>query len=244
LSRIDYPFLTRALAWIVALTFVGGTIVVILLTFAPLGSPPEPGEDFINNVLADFEFQRSLWPVELIGISLFIIGFLAVGALGPVLARWATADDARRTLVSSSFLAAGGFGAASQLVWLGARPAAISGELCECGLRAEEVMSRLMTMNIVGGIQTWLVSGAMLTAAIGLVTAAGLGRDAGMPAGWRWLSIATAAVALLGAVLPFFPVFPFDVLLVAIVAGILGPAWVLWLANRSRELMGGAAPAG
>ncbi len=236
MSRIDYPFLTRALAWIITATFVGGTIALLLLAFGLLGGPPEPGEDFIDNVLADFEFQRSLWSVELLGTALYIIGFLAVGALGPVLARMAVADDARRALVSTSFLAAGGFGAASQLTWLGARPVAISGELCECGLRAEEIMSRLVAMNMAGSIQTWLVSGAMLTAAVGLLTAAGLGRDAGMPAGWRWLSIATAAVALLGAVLPLFPVYPFDVLLVALVGGILVPAWVLWLATRSRAI--------
>jgi hypothetical protein len=66
----------------------------------------------------------------------------------------------------------------------------------------------------------------MLTAAVGLTAAAGLGREAGMSAAWRWLSLATAAVALLGVVLPFFSVYPFDVLLVALVAGILVPAWV------------------
>lgn len=237
MSRIGYPSLTRVLAWIVAATFVGGTIAVVLLSFQVLGSPPEPGEDFLDNVLADFEFMRSLWPVELIGTALFTIGFLAFGALGPMLGRLAAADDARRALVSTSFLAAGGFGAASQLLWLGARPVAIGGELCECGLRAEEVMSRLMTMNTAGSVQTWLVSGAMLTAAVGLAAAAGLGRDAGMPAGWRWLSLATAAVALLGAVLPFFSVNPFDVLLVALVAGILIPAWALWLGSRARDVM-------
>lgn len=240
MSRIDYPSLTRVLAWIVAVTFVGGTIAFLVLAFGLLGSPPEPREDFIDTILADFEFQRSLWPLELTGTALILIGFLALGALGPVLARWAAADDARRTLVSASFLAAGGFGAASQLILIGAIPVATSGELCECGLRAEEIMSRLMALGIVGSVQLWLISGAMLTAAIGLVTAAGLGRDAGMPDGWRWLAFVTAAVSLLVAVLPLFPIhlYPIDVLLLALASGILTPAWALWLANRSRDVFG------
>lgn len=176
-----------------------------------------------------------------------MIGLLALGALGPVLARLAAADDARGVLVSASFLAAGGLGAAAELALIGTRPVAISGVLCECGLRAEEIMSRLMVMNVVVSIEMWLISGALLSAAVGLIAAAGLGPEAGMPAAWRWLVIGTTAAAALAALIPHFSMllrdsldihlFPFDLLPVGLVVGILVPAWVLWLASRSRDVM-------
>lgn len=93
-------------------------------------------------------------------------------------------------------------------------------------------MSRLMALNIVGGVQTWLVGGALLAVAIGLVTAGRRGREAGMPTGWLWLSVLIAALALVGMVLPLFRVFPLDALLVVLIAGILVPIWAVWLAAR------------
>jgi len=236
MAPMAWPSLARTLAWIMAGMFVLATVFFVLFAFQVFGGPPEPGEVFIDNVLADFAWQQTQWPLEFAGTALFGIGFLTLGAFGPVLGRLARATDARRGLVSAAFLGAAGLGAASQFLWLGAKPIATSPQYCECGLLAEEIMSRLMTLNIVGGVQTWLVSGAMLAAALGLVVAGQLGREAGMPGAWLWVAVLTAGFAVVGAVLPLFDVYPFDVLLVVLVAGILFPIWAVWLASRAWDI--------
>jgi hypothetical protein len=129
------------------------------------------------------------------------------------------------------------FGAVAELTWLGARPIATSPQYCECGLLAEELMSRIMALNIVSGIHTWLLSGALFASAVGLVTAGGLGREAGMPTAWWWLALITAVLARVGSVLPLFgPLYPFDLLFISLIAGILVPVWAGWLALRARDI--------
>ena len=76
----------------------------------------------------------------------------------------------------------------------------------------------------------------MLAAAVGLVVAGQLGREAGMPSAWRWVAVVTAALAVVGAILPPFDVYPIDVLLVVLVAGILVPIWGVWLASRASDI--------
>jgi hypothetical protein len=241
MTRIEWPTLARTLAWILAAAFVLASVLLLIFALELFGGPPEPGAEFLDNVLADFAWQQTQWPIEFAGTALFAIGFLALGGLGPVLGRLARSADARRGIVAAAFLTAGGLGAASQLLWIGAKPIATSAQYCECGLLAEELMSRLMTLNIVTGIQTWLVSGALLAAAVGLVAAGRLGREAGMPASWEWLALATAVAALMGVVLPLFDVYPFDVLFVVLVAGILVPIWAVWLGARAAEIWPQAA---
>jgi hypothetical protein len=57
-----------------------------------------------------------------------------------------------------------------------------------------------------------------------------------MPSGWRWLSLAIAALSLIASVMPLFGVSPFDLLMVAVIAGILLPIWAIWLALRGRDV--------
>jgi len=140
---------------------------------------------------------------------------------------WPTLARTLSWIVAAAFLAA---------IWLGVKPIATSPQYCECGLLAEEIVSRLMALDIVTGAQTWLVSGSQLAAAVGLVVAGRLGREAGMPASWQWLALAAVAVALIGIVLPFFDVYPIDVVLVILVAGILVPIWAAWFGSRAREI--------
>jgi hypothetical protein len=236
MAQMAWPSLARTLAWIMAGAFVLATVFFILFAFQVFGGPPEPGEVFVDNVLADFAWQQTQWPLEFAGTALFAIGFLTLGAFAPVLGRLAGTTDARRGLVTAAFLGAAGLGAASQLLWLGAKPIATSPQYCDCGLLAEEVMSRLMTLNIVGGAQTWLVSGAMIAAAVGLVVAGQLGREAGMPGAWLWVALLAAGLAVVGSLLPLFDVYPFDVLLIVLVAGILFPIWAVWLASRAWDI--------
>jgi hypothetical protein len=241
-TRIEWPTLARILAWIVAASFVIAAVVYALFVFELLGTPPPPQEDFIEGTLDFFEFDQTLWPIEFTGTALFAVGFLALAGLGPVLGRLADPDDGRRGLVTAAFLGAGGLGAASQLLWLGVKPVATSTQYCECGLLAEEIMARLMILNATGSVQSLLVSGASLLVAIGLVAGGSLGRDAGMPAAWWWLSLATAAVGVVAAILQVFcPCIvgidlPVGAISVVLLAGLLFPIWAVWLAMRAWDI--------
>jgi hypothetical protein len=240
MRTIEWPSLARALALITAIAFVASTILLLLLNFNVFGAPPFGGVDFLDEVLADFEYQQTQWPFDFAASALLAVGFLALGALGPVLARLADETDARRGLVAAAFLGAGGLGAASQLVYLGAKPIATNPQYCECGFLAEEIMSRVMILNVVTGIQNWLIIGSLVAAAVGLVIAGTLGREAGMPSQWLWLGLIGAALAVVlavvSAVLPPFVAYPWDVILIVLVAGITVPIWVAWLAARARQI--------
>jgi hypothetical protein len=127
-------------------------------------------------------------------------------------------------------------------MWIGVRPIATNPQYCECGLLAEEIMARLMILDVAMGIQTWLVTGAILTASGGVVIAGNLGRESGMPAGWLWLSLGIAALAVVGTLLTILRVFPLDAIVTILLAGILFPIWALWLAARAWAVWPTAEP--
>ena len=99
-------------------------------------------------------------------------------------------------------------------------------------------MSRLMAFNIVQGIQTWLINGAILAAAAGVLIAARPGVRAGMPVGWAYLGYLTALASVVVVVLWAFPrdTFPFNLWSLVVLAAVLLPAWAIWLAMRSGDL--------
>lgn len=57
-----------------------------------------------------------------------------------------------------------------------------------------------------------------------------------MPRAWQWVAVVTAALALLGSVSPLFDLYPLEVVLVVLVAGILIPIWAVWFASRAWEI--------
>lgn len=133
MNGLSWSSLVRGLAWILAVAFFVSTALTALLGFAVLGEPPERGEDFIQFILDLFRWEQDRWPIDFAASALGAIGFFALGALGPAFRRLAAPDDGRRGLVGTSFLSAGLLGAASQLVWIGAKPIATSPQYCDCG---------------------------------------------------------------------------------------------------------------
>jgi len=89
-------------------------------------------------------------------------------------------------------------------------------------------MSRPMILNLDGGVQSWLINGGIVALAIGLI--------AGMPSGWRWLSLTIAALGLVGVILTFADVYELDALVVLVIAAVLAPAWAIWLSSRASTL--------
>ena len=241
-GRIEWASAARVLGWVAGLGLLIGTVIRLVLSFELLGHPPEPPtDDFVDRTLSFYEFATSQWPIEFTSFAAFAIGFAALAALGPVLGRLASDDDARGGLVMVTLLALGGFGIASQLIPIGALPYLTFPELCECGLREHEVMAREIALGTIFGVQFWLVLGALVLAVPGFLLAGSLGADAGMPSAWRWLSYLIPVASIVLAVLAILEAFPFDQYVLGLTAGILVPIWAIWLAMRAGDLWGEAA---
>ena len=219
----------------VAFFFVAA-ILTAVLQFELTGHPPPEPPDFLDGIMAFFRWDTSRWPIDFAGTLLAGIGFVVFGALGVVLSRLAMPGDARRTVVASLMVMGATLGAASQLLWIGLKPVATSPQLCECGLRAEEIMSRLMILNVAGGVQAWLNNGAIVLLAIGVLIVAALVRRAGASSGWVWFSYLLVIGALLAPILGELHAEPYDLISFFVLAAILVPGWALWLAIEAPKL--------
>jgi hypothetical protein len=241
-GRIEWASAARILGWLIGIGLLLGAAIRLALSFELFGGPPvPPPENFVDNVMTYYEFATSQWPIEFTSVVAFAVGFAALAVLGPVIGRLAADTDARGGLVSATFLGLGGIGLASQLLQLGAVPFLTRPEVCDCGLLEHELMAREVANGVVFDVQLWLIVGALVLAVPGFLFAGRLGREAGMPQGWRWLSVAIAVAAVVLAVLAVLRPFPFDQLALGVTAGILVPIWAIWLAARSEDLWGTAA---
>ncbi len=243
MGRIEWASAARILGWVIGISLFVGAITRMALSFELFPLPEIADDaDFVDRIMTINEFQTSLWPLEFTSFVAFAIGFAALASLGPVLSRLASDDDARGGLVLAALLGLGGLGLASQLLQIGSIPFLTSPELCDCGLREHEIVAREVVINTLFGVQLWLVVGALVLATPGLLFAGSLGADAGMPEGWRWLSVVIALAAVVLAVLAVLETYPFDQYLLGLTAGILVPIWAIWLAMRSREIFADEAP--
>jgi hypothetical protein len=238
MDRWAWPTTVKVIVGLMVAGMVAGTVLLLVEVYELTGAFPAETGDFVNDIQAGNEFLTAQYPLDFAGSALFAIGFAALGLLGLLLARVVGPGDSRGPILSGTLLLAGGLGVAAQLVLIGATPVATSPQYCECGLLAEELMSRLMAFNIVQGIQTWLTNGAILAAAAGLVIAARPGVHAGMPRGWAYLGYLTALAGIIVVVLWSFSheTFPFNLWSQVVVAAILLPAWAIWLAMLSEDL--------
>ena len=125
-----------------------------------------------------------------------------------------------------------------QLFWIGVKPVAADPQFCDCGFRAEEIISRLNTLNIAGSIQLWLNNGAIVALGIGVLLAAGLVRRAGISRGWVWLSYLLVIGAVLSPILGELHAEPYDLISFFVLVALLIPAWALWLAIEAPRLTG------
>jgi hypothetical protein len=230
--RVEWTDAVRLLSLLVTAFFFTAAVLQALLAFDILGAPPPEQPDFAERIIGFFAWEQSRWPIEFAATALFGLGFATLGGLGVLLSRLADRSDARRSLAAAAYIGIGVIGAVSQLFWLGVKPIATIPQYCDCDLRDAQIMSRLMILDVAEGVQFWMVLGAIVLAAIGVILVARLGREAGMPTGWVWLSAAVAIVSLLAAGLGVVDAYPFNQLAVLVVAAVLLPIWALWLAIR------------
>jgi hypothetical protein len=236
----------RVLSLVVTAFFFAAAVLQAVLSFELTGAAPQDTEDFIESIIAFFNWENGRAGIDLAASLLFGFGFVAVAGLGVLLSRLADRADVRGALAAAGFIGGGALGLASQLWWIAVKPLATDPHYCECNLRAEEITSRLMILRLGGTVQLWLVIGAIVLVSIGIVVAVRLVQSAGMPSGWAWLSYLVVAGSFVSSGLGIAGTYPFDQIALLVVAGALIPLWALWLAIRAPSLRGpesGPAPA-
>jgi hypothetical protein len=229
----------RAICWLLALSFFAATVIIFLLEYDVTASPPRnpPGRDFVADSVAFFQNERDRWPQELTANLLFALGFLLLVPVGLLLRRAFGRDDLRSTIGSSAFAVAGVIGLAAQLIYVGAQEVAIDPRYCQCEYAPEQIISQNRALAMAEGSQRWLLIGFLLLAAVGFYLMGRLALDRGvLGRGWGYLSLAGAAVTLVGFVAALFQLDPVFELFLAIGAGVLLPVWAVVLGRR----LGGA----
>ena len=232
----------RVLSLLMAAFFFVAAVLLAVLAFELTGAPPPEQPDFVDGIVASFAWEESRWPIDFAGSLLVALGFMAFGGVGVLLARLADVTDARRNLIAAAMVFGATLGTASQLFWIGVKPVATSSQYCDCGFRAEEIVSRLMTLNVAGSVQTWLNNGAIVALAVGVLMAVGLARRAGISGVWAVISYLLVIGAVLTPVLDQLDAYPFNLISLLALTAILIPAWALWLAVEAPNLNAPDAP--
>jgi hypothetical protein len=238
--------LSSRLGWFVAVTFLVAIVLFALSNFHLVVPEPGPptGETFVDNLLESFEHLQEHWIWDLASSLIIGAGFVGLAILGTTLRRALNGDQARGALLSVTFLLAGGLGAASQLLFVGAAEVATNPEYCDCGYLAEEIVSREMANQIAGNISLWMTDASTVLFAFGLVAFASLAPVGGwVPNG---LAVYARVVAVLGILsvlwgrlaVPLLidaagvevDFFMIGTWIVVVFAGVLVPIWAAWLA--------------
>ena len=223
----------RVLAWTAAIALVAAAFLDIVLGFNLLSAPPvrAEGSDFIDFLEIRFAWDRDRLPLDIASAALYVTAFLAMAGVGVILGRSSVSAGERGSLLATAFLAAGVLGAAAQLTYLGAAQVAADPAYCDCGYRAEEVLGRLEALHVAVNQQVLLTHATLAAAAVGFLTAAGIGRAAGWSRGWPILSTVIAALLLIGVAVEVLGLELVPELVTLVTVGLLIPAWAIWLAR-------------
>jgi hypothetical protein len=223
----------RVLAWTAAIALVAAALLDIVLGFNILSAPPvrAEGSDFIDFLEIRFAWDRDRLPLDIASAVLYSMAFLAMAGVGLILGRSSFGAGERGSILATAFLAAGILGAAAQLVYLGAAQLAADPAYCDCGYRAEEVLGRLEALHVAVNQQLLLTQAALVAAAVGFFTAAGLGRAAGWSGWWPILSTAIGAMLLAGVAAEVLTLELVPELIMLATVGLLIPAWAIGLAR-------------
>ena len=226
----------RWLAWSVGITFLIGTALQ-LVDIQNLYATPPAVPDTLNMVerrLAIQDYRVAIWPIFFLGNLSFGVGFVALAGLGLALASGLARGTARRIAITASFVVGGVLGAVAQLVVIGAAQATVDIAYCDCGFKETEIVSQIWAQMVVEGASNWLLNGAAVLAAIGVLAVDASFRRR-MPAAWSivsWLTaiglVATVVVGVLqlGEDLGLY--------LFLVVSGVLVPIWSIWLGASLR----------
>jgi hypothetical protein len=232
-------------AWLLAATFFVASVITILVSqhiTAPAPKTPA-GAQLPDIIFANFEATQAAWLQLVVSAVLFSIGFLAIAVLGPTLRGLLDRTDPRATRLAVFFLVAGIIGILSQVIYLAAQDVAAQPQYCQCDYAAPELISRGTVLDVLSGVQGWLVDTFSMLFAIGLFALASLARNAAWPtslvrtsqvlallgfAAVAWDRIATPLLANANVNLDYEGI---GFAIIGLLAGIVTPLWAILLAR-------------
>jgi hypothetical protein len=232
-------------AWVLAATFLLGTIMLVLVTQNITVQGPDIAEDanLPDTIFANFTAAREAFPQEMAYTLLFCLGFLAVAMLGPILRAVLDRSDPRGTRLAVVFLVAGTIGILSQVVYLGGKEVATVPYYCDCDYLAPQIISRGAVLDALTGIQSWMVDAFSFLFAIGLLAAANLASTRGWGTGFvrasqglallglasaAWDRIAVPLLVNAGLHIDYYGI---GLLILGVIAGVATPIWAVMLAR-------------
>ena len=188
----------------------------------------------VEHRLAIQDYRIAIWPIFFLGNLSFGVGFVAIAGLGLALSALLATGDAQRIVITTSLGVAGVLGAVGQLILIGATQVTIDLSYCDCGFKETEIVSQIWAQMLANGASQWLVNGATVLAAIG-VMAADFAFRRRMPAAWDIVSWLTAIGLIATVIVPQLrPRARFGLYLQALVVGVLVPIWTIWLGASLR----------
>jgi hypothetical protein len=217
----------RWLAWSVGILFLVGTALQLVDVLNLYATPPVPSSplNMVEARLAGQAYRVAIWPIFLL-IALVGLG-LALGAL-------LASGDPRRIVIPTSFGVAGVLGAVAQLVLIGATQVTVDIAYCDCGFKETEIVSQIWAQMLADGASNWLLNGALVLAAIG-VLAVDYSFRGRMPAAWDIVSWLTAIGLIASAVVGALHLGDeLGQYLLLVVSGVLVPIWTIWLGASLR----------
>jgi hypothetical protein len=240
----------RWLAWSVGVLFLLGTALQLVDMLNLYATPPELSGplNMVEHRLATQEYRAAIWPIFLLSNLSFGVAFVAVAGLGLALA-WLASGDPRRVVIPTSLGVAGVLGAVAQLILIGATQVTVDLAYCDCGFKETEIVSQIWAQMLADGASNWLLNGALVLAAIGVLAVDAAFRSR-MPEAWDIVSWLTAIGSIASAVVGVLHLG--DELgryLLLVVSGVLVPIWTIWLGASLRrgadsELKAGAEAIG
>lgn len=221
----------RWLAWSAGILFLIGTALHLVDVLNLYVTPPDLANvaNMVEGRLASFDYRVAIWPVFFLSNLSFALGFVALTGLGFALASWLGSGDQRGVAIATSVGVAGILGAVGQLIIIGAAKATVDIAYCDCGFRDTEIVSQIWAQMIAEGAAFWLINGASVLAAAGIVAVMSAFRDE-IPATLNILGWVTAVGLIAAVVIPEVSFGPEELALwLQVVPGVLVPLWVIWL---------------
>jgi hypothetical protein len=235
----------RWLAWSVGVLFLIGTALQLVDLLNLYATPPDTGAaNMVEQRLAVQGYRVAIWPIFFLDNLSVGMGFVALTGLGVGLAALLAPPDTRRLAIAVSLGVGGILGAVGQLIVIGATQVTIDLAYCDCGFKETEIVSQIWGQMLLEGARNWLVNGAGVLAAVGIVVVDAAFR-ARLPAAWSILSWLTAAGLIATVVVGVLGVGgDLGLYLLLIVSGVLVPLWTIWLgASIGRGSQPAAEPA-
>ena len=225
--------LLRYLCWALVVLVVASAILTLGLALDLFAKPPDlpSSVDFVDRLLAVRAYDTQVYPVALAAGLAGVGVFLGAALLGAVVRPLAPRGPAR-DLMTTLFVVGGVIGVVAQLLNIAIAKSGTY-DYCDCGYKAQEVISLGYAIGVAVTGQTWL--------AIAALTIVGLGAAVG---GWlinlspafRWLAYLIAGLLVVSAVLLFFDYGQWSNTVSGLVAGIAVPIWLVLLARGSRKV--------